>query len=198
MSFGEPDAHGHQEMRVRYAIGRSSWSGTDGTELGAGRPGELFALSNGGSAWFGLAQDPFWGDAVALFAFNHALAERTWQPEPAGQLGRAQPSWQLEQGERVAVRFGHDPIQHRLIEPIGKTRSKQCPRIPGAQALDDHLGEPPELVRHLPGPEDERNSLGRQATRHEGDRLRGRPVEPLGVVDQAQQRPLRSHLGQQV
>ena len=64
MSFGEPDADGHQEMRVRYAAGRSSWSGTDGTELGAGRTGEHFALSNGGSAWFGLAQDPFWGDAV--------------------------------------------------------------------------------------------------------------------------------------
>jgi hypothetical protein len=81
MSFGEPDADGHQEMRVRYATGRSSWSGTDGTELGAGRTGELFALSNGGSAWFGLARDPFWGDAVALFAFNHALAENQYRPE---------------------------------------------------------------------------------------------------------------------
>jgi hypothetical protein len=81
MSFGEPDADGHQEMRVRYATGRSSWSGTDGTELGAGRTGELFTLSNGGSAWFGLAQDPFWGDAVALFAFNRGLADNQYRPE---------------------------------------------------------------------------------------------------------------------
>jgi Domain of unknown function (DUF4331) len=81
MSFGEPDADGSQEMQVRYAHGPSSLSGTGGTELGAGRTGETFALSNGGTAWFGLAQDPFWGDAVALFAFNHAVAENQYRPE---------------------------------------------------------------------------------------------------------------------
>jgi hypothetical protein len=81
MSFGEPDPDGNQEMRVRYAHGPSSQSGTDGTELGAGRTGEVFALSNGGSAWFGLAQDPFWGDAAALFAFNRGLAENQYRPE---------------------------------------------------------------------------------------------------------------------
>jgi hypothetical protein len=78
MSFGEPDTDGSQEMQVRYAVGRS---GTEGTELGAGRTGEPFALSNGGSAWFGLAQDPFWGDAVALFAFTRGLAESQYRPE---------------------------------------------------------------------------------------------------------------------
>jgi Domain of unknown function (DUF4331) len=69
MSFGEPDAAGDQEMRVRYAAGGQSRSGVAGTDLGAGRTGEAFALGNGGSAWFGLAGDPFWGDAPALFAF---------------------------------------------------------------------------------------------------------------------------------
>jgi hypothetical protein len=81
MSFGEPDADGNQEMRVRYAIGPQSWSGLEGTELGGGRTGEAFALSNGGTAWFGLAQDPFWGDARALFAFTHGLAENQYHPE---------------------------------------------------------------------------------------------------------------------
>ena len=81
MSFGEPDADGNQDMQVRYARGPASQSGTDGTELGGGRTGETFALSNGGSAWFGLAQDPFWGDAPALFAFTHGLAENQFRPE---------------------------------------------------------------------------------------------------------------------
>ena len=81
MSFGEPDADGNQEMRVRYAVGQRSRSGLEGTELGVGHTGEIFALSNGGSAWFGLAQDPFWGDAVSLFAFNHGLAENEYRPE---------------------------------------------------------------------------------------------------------------------
>jgi len=81
MSFGEPDPDGNQEIRVRYAIGPQSRSGLEGTELGAGHAGETFALSHGGSAWFGLAQDPFWGDAVALFAFNRGLAENQYRPE---------------------------------------------------------------------------------------------------------------------
>ena len=81
MTFGEPDADGNQEMQVGYAVGPPSRSGLEGTELGVGRTGEAFALSNGGSAWFGLAQDPFWGDAVALFAFNHGLADDQYRPE---------------------------------------------------------------------------------------------------------------------
>ncbi len=81
LSFSEPDAAGNQEMQVRYAVGERSWWGLEGTELGAGRTGEAFAVSKGGSGWFGLVQDPFWGDAVALFAFNHALAENQYRPE---------------------------------------------------------------------------------------------------------------------
>jgi Domain of unknown function (DUF4331) len=81
MSFGEPDADGDQEMRVRYAAGGQSRSGVEGTDLGVGRAGEAFALGNGGSAWFGLAGDPFWGDAPALFAFIQGLAENQYRPE---------------------------------------------------------------------------------------------------------------------
>jgi Domain of unknown function (DUF4331) len=81
MSFGEPDAHGRQEMRVRYAAGGPGRPGVEGTELGAGRTGEAFALGNGGSAWFGLAGDPFWGDAPALFAFTQGLAKNQYHPE---------------------------------------------------------------------------------------------------------------------
>ncbi len=55
--------------------------------------------------------------------------DRHGQAEPAGHLSGAEAPWQLEQGEQVAVGFGHDAIQHRLIEPIGKYQSKQCPCI---------------------------------------------------------------------
>ena len=81
MSFAEPDADGTQEMRVRYAVGPPSRSGLEGSDLGVGRTGEAFALSDGGSAWFGLAQDPFWGNAVALFAFTQGLADNQYRPE---------------------------------------------------------------------------------------------------------------------
>lgn len=81
MSFGEPDAGGRQQMRVRYAAGARSRPGLEGADLGAGRTGEAFALGNGGSAWFGPAGDPFWGDGVALFAFHQGLAENQYRPE---------------------------------------------------------------------------------------------------------------------
>jgi hypothetical protein len=81
MSFGEPDADGNQEMRVGCAVGPPSPSGLEGSELGVGHTGQAFALSDGGAAWFGLAQDPFWGDAAALFAFNHGLADNQYRPE---------------------------------------------------------------------------------------------------------------------
>ena len=81
MGFSEPGPDGNQDMQVRYARGPANRAGSDGTGLGAGRTGQVFSLSNGGSAWFGLARDPFWGDAVALFAFNHALAEGQYRPD---------------------------------------------------------------------------------------------------------------------
>jgi uncharacterized protein DUF4331 len=81
MSFGEPDAAGDQEMRVRYVAGGPSGPGPEDTELGVGRTGEAFALGNGGAAWFGLAGDPFWGDAPALFAFMQGLAKNQYRPE---------------------------------------------------------------------------------------------------------------------
>jgi Domain of unknown function (DUF4331) len=81
MSFSEPDADGDQEMRVSYAAGGPSRPGPEGTELGVGRTGEAFALDNGGTAWFGLAGDPFWGDAPALFAFTQGLAKNQYHPE---------------------------------------------------------------------------------------------------------------------
>ncbi len=81
MTFDQPDADGNQEMRVSYIVGPPGRPGTAGTVLGAGQTAGAFALSDGGSAWFGLAQDPFWGDATALFAFNRGLADNRYRPE---------------------------------------------------------------------------------------------------------------------
>jgi hypothetical protein len=81
MTFSPPDADGTQDMQVRYAHGPSSQSGIAGIELGAGQTGQTFDLSNGGLAWFGLALDPFWGDAPALFAFTSSLAKNQFRPE---------------------------------------------------------------------------------------------------------------------
>jgi Domain of unknown function (DUF4331) len=162
MSFGEPDADGNQEMQVRYAVGPPSRSGLEGTELGVGHTGETFALSNGGSAWFGLAQDPFWGDAVALFAFNHGLADNQYRPElftgtPGNLLaGRNVTAIALQipdvtfGGTDVAVwarisLFGHAPQRQvsRAAHPL--LRSFFFPR-PGADTEALNAGSPADDV----------------------------------------------------
>jgi len=45
--------------------------------------------------------------------------------------------------------------------------------------------------------EQQRDPLGVQPPRHERQRLRRGPVQPLRIIDQARQRPARGHLRQQ-
>ncbi len=81
LRFDEPDPQGGQRMTVLRAEGEQSRSGVDGTQLGAGKTAEVLALDGGGSAWFGLALDPFWGDGIALAQFHQAMAEGRYAPE---------------------------------------------------------------------------------------------------------------------
>jgi hypothetical protein len=170
MTFSEPDADGTQEMQVRYAQGQSSRAGTDGSDLGTGRTGTAFDLGNGGSAWFGVAQDPFWGDAPALFAFTRGLAENRYRPElftgtPANLLaGRNVTAIALQipddtlGGTDVAVwarisLYGHAPQRQvsRAAHPL--LRSFFFPRPgPATEALnaaspDQDVASYGELVR---------------------------------------------------
>ena len=54
-----------------------------------------------------------------------------------------------------------------------------------------------ELFGRLARREDQRNRLGQQSPGHERKRVRGRPIEPLRVIDDAQKRLLGGHLRQQ-
>ena len=124
---------------------------------------------------------------------------RAVEPEPARQVRRGQRSRQLEDRQRVAARLRDEPVADALVEPARDDGREQ-----GARVL---LGEPSErqlrqadqlaLVRRLAHGEDDRHRLGQQPSRDEAQDLAGSGVEPLGVVDEAQQRALRGDLGQQ-
>ena len=121
------------------------------------------------------------------------------QPEPARQLGGRPAPRQLQQRERVAVRLGHDAIAHALVERARHHRLQQRPRIVVVQPADDELRQPVEgpLAGRLAHGEDQPDRLRAQPARHERERLRRRRVEPLRVVDDADQRPLLRRVGQQ-
>ena len=99
------------------------------------------------------------------------------EPEAARQLGGRAAARQLEQGERVAARLGHDAIAHALVERAGHDGLEQRPRIAGFQPADDELVQLAEapLAGGLAHGEDQPGRLRLQAARHERERLRPTP-----------------------
>ncbi len=118
---------------------------------------------------------------------------------PAGEFGRAGAVGQFQQGQRVAAGLGEDPAADGFVEPAGKHRGQKRAGVGLAQASEGELGQPlqsafpvgladaedqPDPLRHQP-PGDEADDLGRDT------------VEPLHVVDQADERRLLSDVGEQ-
>jgi len=82
------------------------------------------------------------------------------QAEAAGQLRRRQPAWQLEQRERIPVRFGDDAIEHVLIQATRQHRFQEASRMQMAKGLDSKLRPSGEVARRLATGEHERDFLG--------------------------------------
>ena len=123
--------------------------------------------------------------------------QRTRQPEPARQLRRRKPSRQLQQRQRVPPRLGQELVGHPLVQSPRDHRGHERPRVGVAQALDHELRQAGEELARLPRAEQHHHRLRHQPSRHEGQHLRGGPVQPLRVVHDAQQRTLLGHLREQ-
>ena len=121
------------------------------------------------------------------------------QPESARDRDRLPPARQLEQRERVAAGLAEDPVPHPRVERTGDRRVQQPAGVGGDQALDHELRQSFELVlvAGLAQREHQSHPLGQEASRHERERLHGHPIEPLRVVDDADERLLLGGVGQQ-
>jgi hypothetical protein len=126
-------------------------------------------------------------------ALQLAVARRVdAAPERRGRV----VMWQLEQGQRVPTRLGEDARPHVLVPRGAVHRRQQLARVRRQQAAEPQLRQSGELVgvERLPHRQHERDRLGLQAPGRERERLHGRPVQPLRIVDEAQQRRLLSRL----
>ena len=130
---------------------------------------------------------------------GHRLA--AGKPEPAGELGGVVPGpRQLEQRERVAVALGDDLVAHRRVERAVHVVEQQRPRVVVAEPVDGQLGEPGEdVVADCPV-----RAAHTIAIRSARRRRATKPstwaeacVEPLRVVDDADERLLLGDLGEQ-
>ena len=122
---------------------------------------------------------------------------RAGQAEPARQLRRRQPPRQLQQRQRVALRLGHDPVPDPIIDRPGQRRAQQRPRVALPQPPDFELRQPGQRRARFTGGEDQPDRVGGQPPGYEPQHLRGRLIQPLHVIDQADQRPFPGHLRQQ-
>jgi hypothetical protein len=134
-------------------------------------------------------------------AFLDATRERgvAVQPEPTRQLVRRPAARKLEQRQRVAACLGDDPIAHTLVQRARHDALQQRLGVPLVQAVDDQLREPVEmpLAGRLAHGEHKADRLGLQTAGHERQSLRRCLVEPLRVVDDADERAPLGRVGQE-
>ena len=123
--------------------------------------------------------------------------QRRRQAEAARELGGRQPARELHERERIPAGLGDDPLKHGLVEPRGEDGLQQRPCIPAAERIDAELREAGQSAAHVTRRECERDPLGQQAASHERERSGRCAVEPLRVVDQAQERLLLGSFGEE-
>ncbi len=125
--------------------------------------------------------------------------ERAGHAEPAGQLRRGRPVRQFEQGQRVAAGLGDDPVADPLIQAAGEDRGQQRPGVSIRQSGEHQLRKASQVVSGagVTRAEQHGDRFGVQAAGCERQRLRRGLVQPLGIIDQAQQRLVRGHLREQ-
>jgi hypothetical protein len=92
------------------------------------------------------------------------------------------------------VRLGHDPVANCRIQPEPYGRAQQRAGVVAGQAAYFQLGKSRKLAARLTCREDDPDALCQEAMGDEREGQRRGPVQPLRVVDQAEDRSLISSL----
>ena len=133
-----------------------------------------------------------------LFSIRAGQRQRAGQPEAARQLRRASPRGSSNNASGFPRVSAITWSATRLSSRPGTTEAKQRACIGIPQPLDQQL-RAGRRARSLGSACSEQHDhrLRQQPARHERQRLRRRPVQPLRVIDHAHQRALLRRLGQQ-
>ena len=110
------------------------------------------------------------------------------------------PLDQLQQRQRVAAGLGDDPVTDLLVQVTGDGGGEQRPGVLVGEPFDASAPAGPGTAARRPPPGPRTGAATDSASRRRPTNprtWRGGVIEPLGVVDQAHQRPLGGDLGQQ-
>ena len=125
-------------------------------------------------------------------------AARPGRPEAAGEVGAGHAAGQFQQGQRVALGLRDDAAAHLVVERAGQGRVGAArARGRGRSPVTSSTGSPARWALGFAGAEDQSDRVGCEATGGEPERLRRSLVEPLLVVDDADQRAVTGGLGEQ-
>ena len=120
------------------------------------------------------------------------------QREAARQLRGSHAPRQLQQRQRIATCLGDDPVADVVIESASDDSREQSARVLLGEPSQLQLRQAYELgfVGRLADSEHDHHRLRQQPSSDKSEDLTGGVIEPLRVIDQAQQRPLGGDLGQ--
>ncbi len=110
---------------------------------------------------------------------------------------QAHTARQLDQRQGVAARLCDELLAKLLIERRSQHGVQQRPRIGRAQTLDLHPRQGAEVRKHNPRRQDHANRLGAKATRDKRKSLCRSVIQPLQIIDQADQGLIVGHFGKQ-
>ena len=116
------------------------------------------------------------------------------RPNPPASSAGVSPRGSSSSASGLPAGLGDDQVADPRVQRPGQRRVQQRPRVIVPQPVDFQLGQPGQLRARLAGREHQPDRVGRQPPRREPQRLRRGPVQPLLVVDQADQRAFPGHL----
>jgi hypothetical protein len=119
------------------------------------------------------------------------------QVESARELRGSQPAWELQQSKRVAAGLGNDALENGFVQPSREHGFQERPSIPAAQRIDRELRKAEQATSNAASRKREGDPLREQPTRDEGERCARCVIEPLRVVDDAQERALVGLFGEE-
>ena len=134
-------------------------------------------------------------DRLELLGHRQRLGQRLL----ACQLRLRQHGRQLDQSQCVATCSSHEAFAYRSADPDCSSGEQGAGRVrvEPRQRQRRNVGGLERAHVSLTGSEDQRDALGVQAPRNEPQRIRGRCVQPVRVIDETQHGSLLRQLGEE-
>jgi hypothetical protein len=125
--------------------------------------------------------------------------DRRWprQCESPCELGRRQTTRKLKQGKRVAVCFRKNSLKNLTVKRIWKGQAQEGASGGHIETIDGQAWQPVEIAGDGSSAKQECDGFRGQSTSRDSERLSRALVEPLCIVNDAQDRSGDSQLGYQ-